>query len=141
MDHGAVWLSRRGEARVHAGHPWVFRSDVVRAEGAQPGGIVRVHGSHDRPLGFAFHSSRSEIRLRMVSREDALPDDFLRRRLAAAVAWRETVAPGTDAYRVVHGEGDGIPSRSASWTWYEHEQVTRHPPGRRIFSARRLISL
>ncbi|HET7745782.1 MAG TPA: class I SAM-dependent rRNA methyltransferase, partial [Vicinamibacteria bacterium] len=28
----------------------------------------------------------------------------------AAVAWRETVAPGTDAYRVVHGEGDGIPS-------------------------------
>jgi 23S rRNA (cytosine1962-C5)-methyltransferase len=95
---------------VLAGHPWVFRSDVLRAQGAAPGGIVRVLGAHERPLGFAFHSSRSEIRLRMISREEALPGDFLRRRLEAALRWRESIAAGAEAYRVVHGEGDGIPS-------------------------------
>jgi 23S rRNA (cytosine1962-C5)-methyltransferase len=71
---------------------------------------VSVADARGRPLGFAFHSSRSEIRLRMVSRADALPDDFLRERLAAAIAWRRTVAPDAAACRLVHGEGDGLPS-------------------------------
>ena len=31
-------------------------------------------------------------------------------RIEAALRWRETVAPGAEAYRLVHGEGDGLPS-------------------------------
>ena len=106
----AVVVSGKGEARVLRGHPWVFRSDVARSEGAGPGAVVRVVGPRGRPLGYAFHSSRSEIRLRMVARGETLPPDFLRERLVEAVRWRETVAADAEACRLVHGEGDGIPS-------------------------------
>jgi 23S rRNA (cytosine1962-C5)-methyltransferase len=110
MNEVSVVVTKRGEARVLHGHPWIFRSDVARADGAEPGGAVRVMGPHGRVLGFAFFSSRSEIRLRMVARGEVLSPTFLTDRLAAALSWRETVAAGAQAYRVVHGEGDGIPS-------------------------------
>jgi 23S rRNA (cytosine1962-C5)-methyltransferase len=107
---GPVVVNRKGQARVERGHPWVFRSDVVKDGGAQPGALVRVAGPRGEPLGFAFWSSRSEIRLRMVERGEALGAGWLRERIARALAWRTTVAAGAEAYRVVHGEGDGLPS-------------------------------
>jgi 23S rRNA (cytosine1962-C5)-methyltransferase len=110
VTHAPVVVSKRGEARIRGGHPWIFRSDVQEAGRAESGAVVRVNGPHGRPLGFAFFSGRSEIRLRMVERGDTLAPDFLAARLRAALAWRERIAAGAGAYRVVHGEGDGIPS-------------------------------
>ncbi len=110
MASPPVIVTKRGEARVAGGHPWVFRSDVARAEGVAGGSVVRVLASGGRPLGFAFFSSASEIRLRMIARGDTLSPDFLRERIAAALAWREVIAPGAEAHRLVHGEGDGLPS-------------------------------
>jgi 23S rRNA (cytosine1962-C5)-methyltransferase len=107
---GRAVVSRKGETRISRGHPWVFRSDVVRHDTVSPGALVEVLGAKNRPLGFAFFSTRSEIRLRMVSREAALPETWLRDRLRAAISWRETVAVGAEAHRLVHGEGDGLPS-------------------------------
>jgi 23S rRNA (cytosine1962-C5)-methyltransferase len=106
----SVVVNKKGEARIRRGHPWVFRSDVTRAEGATPGAVVRVVGPQGRPLGYAFFSSQSEIRLRIVERGETLPEGFLRDRLRQALAWRATAAAGASAYRVVHGEGDGLPS-------------------------------
>ena len=108
--YGTVVVSRKGEARVLRGHPWIFRSDVERTQDVSPGSVVRVLGPRAKPLGFAFYSSRSEIRLRMIERGESLSPSFLRERLAAALAWREQVAAGAEAYRVVHGEGDRLPS-------------------------------
>ena len=96
--------------RVLRGHPWVFRSDVVRAQGITPGAVVKVEGPRGRHLGFAFYSTRSEIRLRMIDRGESLSESFLRDRVQAAVRWREGVAEGAAAYRLVHGEGDRVPS-------------------------------
>ena len=107
---GPVVVSRKGQARIERGHPWVFRSDVVKDGGASPGAVVRVADVRGTPLGFAFWSSRSEIRLRMIERGETLAEGFLRDRIERALRWRETVAAGAEAYRVVHGEGDGLPS-------------------------------
>jgi len=107
---GTAIVTRRGEGRVQQGHPWIFRSDVARAEGVAPGTVVRVRAASGRPLGFAFFSSRSEITLRVIQRGADLPDDWLRARLRAALAWRESIAPGATTLRLVHGEGDGLPS-------------------------------
>ena len=105
-----VTISRKGEQRVQAGHPWVYRSDVVAADAA-PGDIVRVEGLRGRPLGFAFYSDRSEIAVRMVAREDDEPGpDFWRARIAAAAAYRDALALDATAFRVVHGEADRLPS-------------------------------
>jgi 23S rRNA (cytosine1962-C5)-methyltransferase len=107
---GPVVVSRKGQARIERGHPWVFRSDVLKDGGASPGAVVRVVDPRGKPLGFAFWSSRSEIRLRMIERGETLAEGFLRDRIERALRWRETVAAGAEAYRVVHGEGDGLPS-------------------------------
>jgi 23S rRNA (cytosine1962-C5)-methyltransferase len=82
----------------------------VKDGGASPGAVVRVADVRGTPLGFAFWSSRSEIRLRMIERGETLAEGFLGYRIERALRWRETVAAGAEAYRVVHGEGDGLPS-------------------------------
>jgi 23S rRNA (cytosine1962-C5)-methyltransferase len=105
-----VVVSPKGEARALRGHPWIFRSDVLDAGGAQPGAVVRVAGPRGRTLGYAFYSSRSEIRLRLFERGEMLAPTFLRDRLSAALRWRERVAAGATTCRLVHGEGDGLPS-------------------------------
>ncbi len=107
---GSVVVARKGEARIRRGHPWVFRTDVTKAEGLTPGAVVRVDGPRGQVLGFAFFSSRSEIRLRMIAGSETLSATFLRDRLAAALGWRDRVAAGAQACRLVHGEGDGLPS-------------------------------
>lgn len=107
---GQATVSRKGENRILSGHPWVFRSDVAKRDGCAPGAIVRVLSQRGRTLGFAFYSSRSEIELRVIARAEELPAGFLGERLAAAIAWREQIAPGAEAVRLVHGEGDGLPS-------------------------------
>jgi len=110
VTHLPVIVSKRGESRVRSGHPWIFKSDVARAAGVAPGSVVRVLGPTGRPLGFAFFSAQSEITLRMIERGDTLSPTFVRDRLLAARAWREAIAPGVEALRLVHGEGDGLPS-------------------------------
>ena len=97
---GPVVVSRKGQARIERGHPWVFRSDVVKDGGASPGAVVRVADVRGTPLGFAFWSSRSEIRLRMIERGEALPEDFLR-----------TASSGPSAGGRRWPRGRGVPGR------------------------------
>jgi 23S rRNA (cytosine1962-C5)-methyltransferase len=105
-----VTVTRRAEERVRLGHLWIYRSDVVSAE-AEPGAVVRVVGSRGRPIGHAFYSTRSEIALRMLTRDGRVPDrDAWRARLQQAVDYRAALAIDGTAYRLVHGEGDLIPS-------------------------------
>ena len=61
-------------------------------------------------LGTAFYSSASQIAIRLISRE-AVGDlkGLLRKRIRAAIAYRERVVRDTDAYRVVFSEADFLP--------------------------------
>ena len=98
MDiEGPVVVARKGQARIERGHPWVFRSDVVKDGGATPGAVVRVAGVRGEPLGFAFWSASSEIRLRMLARGEGLAAGFLRDRIERARRWRDTVDAGAAA--------------------------------------------
>jgi 23S rRNA (cytosine1962-C5)-methyltransferase len=100
-------VSPRGAERWVRGHPWIFRSDVLD-ESPEPG-LVRVTDPRGRFLGQALHSPRSEIRLRLLERTDRVVDDaWWRARIAEAAARRQTI--DADAFRVIYGEGDGLPS-------------------------------
>lgn len=105
-----VTVTRRGEERLAAGHLWVYRADVAEAGEAGPGAAVQVFSQRGRRLGTAHYSSSSQIALRLLSREnEPLGPDFWLRRLRQALAHRERVAPGEEACRLVHAEGDLLP--------------------------------
>ncbi len=102
-----VRVTARGAERWVRGHPWIYRSDV-RDRPAAPG-LVRVRDPRGRFIGQALYSPRSEIRLRLLERTDRPVDGgWWRERLAAALARRAGI--DATAYRVVHAEGDGLPS-------------------------------
>src|ERR1700727_2811561 len=98
-------VSPRGATRLKAGHVWVYRSDIVSADGIAPGSLVAVTDHRDKPLGTALYSSSSQIAIRMISDEPVkdLPA-LLRHRIAAAIAYRETIVRDTNAYRLIFSE-------------------------------------
>jgi 23S rRNA (cytosine1962-C5)-methyltransferase len=110
VAEGSVVISTRGVERLRLGHPWVYRSDVRSAQ-AEAGAIVRVVDERGRFHGRAFYSDKSQIAVRLLTRENVPVDRaFFTERLRRAAAYRETVVENTDAYRLVHGEADLLPS-------------------------------
>lgn len=104
-------ITTKGLRRRESGHPWIYRSDVAHRPDMEAG-IVRVEDSRKRPLGLALWSPRSEISLRFIESDaNAVIDaGWWRNRIANAVSRRTGLETVTNAYRVVHGEADGMPS-------------------------------
>ena len=94
-----------------SGHPWIFRGDLVDVSDAQPGDTVRVAAQNGRALGTAHYSASSQIALRLLSpRAIETGTPFFKERIRAAQVYRNRVVKGTNAYRLVHAEADGLPA-------------------------------
>lgn len=104
-------VAPRGARRWAAGHPWIYRSDVVDRPDA-PAGIVLVRTHRREALGWALWSPRSEIALRLLDRDAGARIDagWWDRRIGTALERRAELQRSATAYRVVHGEADGCPS-------------------------------
>ncbi|HEV2667663.1 MAG TPA: hypothetical protein VG324_22300, partial [Blastocatellia bacterium] len=103
-------ISAKGAARARSGHLWIYRSDVTRKSQAESGSVVRVVDHRGRFVARAHYGGESEITLRIISKDDVeITRDFWIARLRAATRWRERVVSDTDAYRLVHAEGDLLP--------------------------------
>ena len=106
----AVRVNRKAASRVESGHPWIFASDVVDRGAASPGDAVRVIDPKGHNLGTAHYSSTSQITLRLLGTSaESIDPAFLRRRIAAAEAYRKLVVDNSNAYRLIHAEGDLLP--------------------------------
>jgi len=105
-----VRVNAKAAERIHSGHVWIFSSDVLDRGKAQRGDVVRVVDHKNRALGVAHYSSASQISLRLLSRRvEAFDSDFLRTKIEAALAYRKRVVADSEAYRLVHAEGDQLP--------------------------------
>jgi len=103
-----VKVTARGAERWKQGHPWIYRSDVAEEPDKTPG-IVRVTDRKGKFLGQALYSPRSEIRLRLLTRgQEPIVAQWWTQRIAAAARRRNGIA--ASAWRVVHAEGDALPS-------------------------------
>lgn len=109
-DLPKIKISPRGATRLKSGHVWVYRSDILAADGIPPGSLVTVTDQRGKPYGTALYSSSSQITIRMISPE-AVSDlpSLLRSRIAAAIAYREKLVRDTDAYRLIFSEADFLP--------------------------------
>jgi 23S rRNA (cytosine1962-C5)-methyltransferase len=107
----SVTISKRGAERARAGHLWIYRSDVRKAEGVPGGQVVRVVDERGHFIAHALWSDRSEISLRLLTlKNETIDREWWRRRLKAAAERRAAVAPHSNAYRLVYSEGDLLPS-------------------------------
>ena len=103
-----VKVTARGAERWKQGHPWIYRSDVAEEPDKTPG-IVPVTDRKGKFLGQALYSPKSEIRLRLLTRgNEPIDAMWWTERIAAAAHRRNGI--GASAWRVVHAEGDGLPS-------------------------------
>ena len=105
-----VTISARGEQRLRSGHLWIYRADVADVR-AEAGDRVVVRGPRGRTLGHALFSDRSQIALRLLAYgEEPADDALIHRRLESALEFRQSLAIDATAFRLVHGEGDLLPS-------------------------------
>lgn len=105
-----VYLRRGREQRVLGGHPWIFRSDIEREDGAADGLPVRVLTAAGRFLAMAVYNPRSQISLRILSRRDEPVDGaFIRGRVRRAVDYRRRFAD-LNSCRLIFAESDGLPA-------------------------------
>jgi 23S rRNA (cytosine1962-C5)-methyltransferase len=105
-----VKVSPRGASRLKDGHVWVYRSDIVSADGVPAGAIVSVTDHRGQRLGSAVYSSSSQIAIRLISHEPVA--DFatlLRQRIGDAIAYREPIVHDTNAHRMIFSEADFLP--------------------------------
>jgi len=107
-----VAVTRKGQQRIEQGHLWIYRSDItLQGKDPSPGSIVKVLSAKKEFLGQAFYSSLSQIALRMLtSSKENIDDNFWKKRLQIAFNLRNKVVNNAEAYRLLHGEADLIPS-------------------------------
>jgi 23S rRNA (cytosine1962-C5)-methyltransferase len=104
-------LSSKGFSWFQKGHPWVFRDDLEKIQDAPAGGIVSLERRNGQFLAQGFYSDRSKIAFRLISRNrEPIDRNFWKRRIQRAAQFRQLAVEKTNAYRVVYGESDGIPS-------------------------------
>jgi len=108
---GRLILTSKGLSWFRRGHPWVFRNDLEKIRDAAPGSIVTLEAKNGKFLAHGFYSDRSKIAFRLISRSKEVIDaDFWKNRILHAFQYRQAVVEKTDAYRMIYGESDGIPS-------------------------------
>lgn len=104
-------VNAKGAKRWLAGHPWIYRTDVLERPLVDAGAVL-VHDNRGKALGWALWSPQSEISLRLLDRDSGAVIDqaWWDERIASALARRVTLEDHTNAFRLIHGEADGCPS-------------------------------
>jgi 23S rRNA (cytosine1962-C5)-methyltransferase len=96
--------------RIRRGHLWIYAGDLEREPDLNPP-IVRVVDAGGNTIGYAFYSAKSQIRLRLFSRESEPPTpELIHARIQRAIARRKNAFEEGSACRLVFGEGDLLPA-------------------------------
>jgi len=108
LPTGSIKLARGHETRCLSGHLWVFAGEIGKVQGSPVAGdVVDVQTHAGQFCGRGFFNPHSKIRVRLLTFQDEVIDEqFWSARFRRAVELRSRVVADTDAYRVVHAEGD-----------------------------------
>ena len=138
------------------GHPWVWSAQVHKPETRlPPGSVVDVVDAKGRFIGRGFWNGHARIALRLLTTDpdENIDADWIATRIDNAVALRQELLQldrVSDAWRVVHSEGDGLSGlvvdryadilvieyfAAGMWRFREaiHHALLRHFPGARLY--------
>ncbi len=108
-----VKLKPKKEKAVLNKHPWVFSGAVAKAN-AKDGDIVEVVDADNRFLAYGFYSSESQIVCRLFEWDKSnnkFDDVYWSAKIDRAIQLRKSIIDftSTNAYRLLHAEGDFLP--------------------------------
>lgn len=108
-----IRLKPKEQRRLLKGHLWVFSNELQTVpHDIAAGETVRLLTHDGKSLGTGFYNPHSLIAFRMLSRQGELPDRaFFKKKITEALRLREAIyrLDDTNAWRLVHGESDGLP--------------------------------
>lgn len=96
-------------------HPWIFSGAVKDLPEAEEGSIIAVCDNHHQLLGYGFFSPQSQITCRMFEwtqdKTIIFDENYWTQKIAKAFALRQShvITTATNAYRLLHAEGDNLP--------------------------------
>lgn len=112
-----IVLKKRKEKSVLQRHPWIFSGAIAHAH--VPDGEMAAVCTYDgRILAWGYYNSRTDIAVRLLSFDEGQPDtDMLVQRIRSSLIVREKsgVIQCTNAYRLIHSEGDMLPGLIVDW--------------------------
>lgn len=109
-DKVRIHLKKPPEMTNRIGHPWIYKSQIHKVEGKGAPGILADVLAGDRSVGIGYFNPESEICLRMLSfHAEAADKIFFKKKIAAAAAYRKQWVHGTNAFRLISSEADGLP--------------------------------
>jgi len=109
-----IVLKSGKEQSLRRFHPWVFSGAIKKMYGNPvEGDLVDVYDNKDTFLAVG-HYAPSSIAVRVLSFEQVTPDiSFFREKIKRAISYRKAIGiiddPKINVFRIVHGEGDGLP--------------------------------
>lgn len=113
-----VFLKRGRDESLRRFHPWVFSGAIARMEGNPPaeGDLVAVYSAEGEFLA-SGHYQIGSIAVRILSFSgDPESPSFWKDAISRALEVRRNCGlTGTDCFRLVHGEGDGLPGLIIDW--------------------------
>lgn len=109
---GRAFLRNGRDGPVRGGNPWIFSQAIGRVEPAKlaAGAFVTVHDAGGDAIGVGYLNPATTIAIRMLAFDPrARIESIVRDRIARALALRRRiVGAGTDCYRLLNGDGDGL---------------------------------
>jgi 23S rRNA (cytosine1962-C5)-methyltransferase len=114
-DYAKVVLKKGRDAAIRRRHPWVFSGAVQSIEGKPvDGDTVAVHAANGDFLALGHYQDGSIlIRILHFFSKRALDQAFWNERMENAFGLRKALllanVSHTNAFRLIHGEGDGLP--------------------------------
>lgn len=108
MSH--VVLAYKGVETLKNRHPWVFRG-AIKSLDARPGDVVDILDENRKLLGRGFYSAQSQIAVRVLTffSDESIDSAFFEKRIADAIAYRQTTVVDANAYRLISSEADFFP--------------------------------
>lgn len=114
MGYRKVFLKPKKEESLKRFHPWIFSGAIAKIEGIpQEGETVEVYTSDQQFIALG-HYQIGSIAIRVLSfQKEEIDYHFWKRKIEQAYALRKAIgltpSPENNTFRLVHGEGDGLP--------------------------------
>ncbi len=108
-------LKPQREKSILQQHPWIFSGGVLTMPVAQTGDIIEIRDSKQSFLGFGFFDAQSQITAKLFyfgKNPIVLDENFWFDKIKNAFELRQkyVLNSNTNAYRLLHAEGDFLPS-------------------------------